>query len=103
MAKRTGDSESDLPQKCGRFEDLGPLTVWRRLLFRSGGSDCRQHDTHCALPKRKYVSNLDLDGTGVTRSFAASPLISSWFGQYYMQNEDTVVMLGVNYYDNNSK
>ena len=38
----------------------------------------RPHDVHCASPKRKYVSNQDLDGTGVTRSFAASPLISSW-------------------------
>ena len=38
----------------------------------------RPHDTHCASPKRKNVSNPDLDGTGVTCSFAASPLISSW-------------------------
>ena len=29
--------------------------------------------------KRKYVSNPDLDGTGVTHSFAALPLIRSWF------------------------
>ena len=59
----------------------GPLTVWRRLLIRSGGSSYRPHDAHCALPKQKYVSNLDLNGTGVTHSFAASPLISSWYEQ----------------------
>ena len=125
MAKRMGDSESDLPQKRGRLEDprtphrlempsfskqrlqlqqVSPRQVCMQQIKSSPlrraiktnvvvlkptrkalsspmkASDPlgdRPHDVHCVLPKRKYISNLDLDGAGVTRSSAASPLISS--------------------------
>ena len=43
MAKRTSDSESDLPQKRGRFED--PETPHHL------------ETTSSLFPKRKYVSN----------------------------------------------
>jgi len=59
-----------VPKKRGRFEDPG--TPHR--LGTPSSSKRRPHDAHCALPKRKYVSNLDLDGTGVTR-FAAHKLL----------------------------
>jgi len=47
----------------------------------------RQHDAHCILPKWKYVSNLDLDGTEVRRSFAASLLISSCCKWWQVQGQ----------------
>ena len=126
MAKRTGDSESDLPQKRGRFEDPGtPHRLemssfskrrlrlqqvsprWIRMqkikssplrraiktkvlvlkptrkalsspLKASDPLHLRPHDAHCALPKWKYVSNLDLDGTGfytLLRGFATHKLL----------------------------
>ena len=67
MDKRTGDSESHLPQKRGRFEDPG--------------TPHRLETPSSSFPKWRYVGNYDLDGTGVTRSFAAPPLISSLLGQ----------------------
>ena len=55
------------------------LSSWLNAIGQIIFQYCVMWTTNLNIPKRKYVSNLDLDGTGVTRSFAASPLISSLY------------------------
>ena len=52
-------------QDCAaNLETTQDICTISRLQFAFGYTP---HGSHCALPKRKYVSNLELDGTGVTR------------------------------------